>query len=615
MTMDRSDWRHAALGTRILALIAVACVIGGVIGIEAFSRRAAEATGPHLTARNEAGDVLLASFRTLYLVPYDEAVQALEVRDLGLRGPVLSLSSDGTYWYLGDDATGLLQRCDLAARRCEPAVSPLPGTRAFRRAHRVAFTADRIHITDTSGHQLKVFDRDSNFIAATRTGPVALCFPNGIVERQGVLYVADTNNFRIARLDPAAHYVSETFLHVANGAPVTQPNCTFDSARFGERGNALLNKAVDAAATRPRSARPPARADRVWPASVINTTRDDWWVVQQNSSMVDGDVVIYDAAGQPRLLVGLPQQADPGDMIELDGAVLIVDPTLARVHRVALDGQHVDAWEPPGLAREMQRTRETRWLMTFMKQASRGALGLGVLASLVVVFRELRRKRAEGGWPSRDGMTRPAAPPAPLNAPVVWIPIDPARLKGQRRAMVLMYSLPIIFVLAGVIILFQTSSEPRVLRLVAPVWLTGFVAITAFVRLIAIEGRRVPRQRLGVGEHSLHLDRGNGDVVTSPWADVRVNGQRLLIDRYLVQMVNPVQRTSWFVWEQVYTCLLPRIPPEGFVRGGRLELEALRRGNRESWVLAAMLLVMFVMALNGETLERLIRRLSHLLVS
>ena len=612
MTMDRSDWRHAALSTRIFALIALVCVIGGVIGTDAFSRRAAEAAGPHLMARNAAGDVLLGAFGTLYLVPHDEAAQVLSVQALGLRGPVLSLSSDGDHWYLGDDATGLLHRCDLAARRCEPAVTPLRGERAFRRAHRVAVTTDRIYLTDTSRHQLVVFDRDGNFIAATRTWPVVLCFPNGIVERQGVLSGADTNISRIARIDRAARYGSETFLPAAAGDPATEPNCSFESARLGERGNALMNKAVDTQVTQPRIARAPARPDRVWPASVLNTTRDDWWVVQQDNAMLDGDVLIYDAAGQPQRRIELPPQADPVDLIELDEAVLIADPTLARVHRVSLDGAHVDAWEPPGLASRLQQQLKTRSMMQWGKHASRGAIGLGVIVGLVVVLRELRRKRAEGGWPSVDGITRPARPPAPLDAAVVWIQIDPARLKGQRLAMRVIYVLPLLFLAGGGMLMFHASQKLslKAFGAVCVVWLLGFVLLAATSLIVIVQGRRKPRERLGVSEHCLHFDRGNGQIVTSSWADVRVNRQRLLIDRYLTQMTNPMRRTSWFVWEQVYACLLPRIPPEGFVRGARLELEALRRGNRDMWLLVAAFLIMIPLSLNRPLIQSAVRWLA-----
>lgn len=597
MHTDTSDWRHAARSTQVLALVAVLGVIAGVIGVGHFSRRVAETTGPHLMARNADGDVLFASFRTVYEVPHGGTVRAIAAEDLGLRGHVLSLSSDGSRWYLGDDTTGLIHRCDLASLHCEPAVSPPRGTRVFRRTHRVAFAADRIHVTDTTSHQIKVFDRDGNFLDATRTGPLALCFPNGIIERQGLLYVADTNNFRIARLDPADAHRSQTFLQVSVGAPVTRPNCSFDSERLGERGNALLNKSIDAATTRPRSALPPARHDRVWPSGVLNTSLDEWWVVQQDSGMRDGDVVIY-AAGKPSLRVALPEGSDPVDLIELDGEVLIADPTLARVHRVSLDGRRIGAWQPPGMAAEMQRMQNRHWQAMLAKRASFGALALGVIAGIVVVFLELRRKRAEGGWPARRLMIRPPNPPAPLSAEVVWIAIDPQRLKYQRLALGIIYALPVVFLAAGLIVMLPARAvEPGTFRLVAALWLFCFVVVTAASLFTGSLARRAARVRLGVSEDRLQLDRGNGRIVSSPWADVRVNDHRLLVGRQLIEIVHPL-RGSWFPWEQVYACLLPRIPPEGFMRGVQLELEALRRGSTGCWLLVALVLVMILLAIN-----------------
>src|SRR5678815_2262859 len=104
-----SDWRNASPLTKRLALIALLGVLGGVVLTLHFSAAAADTVGPTLIARNAAGETLLASRETVFLVDAGEAnTRSLAVEALGLRGPVLSVTSDGKDWYLGDDATGML---------------------------------------------------------------------------------------------------------------------------------------------------------------------------------------------------------------------------------------------------------------------------------------------------------------------------------------------------------------------------------------------------------------------------------------------------------------------------------------------------------------------------
>src|SRR4051812_11853998 len=107
-----SDWSNAPPLTKRLALLALLGVVGGVVLTMHFSAAAADVGGPTLIARNAAGETLLANRDTAFLVDATEAkTLSLPVEALGLRGPVLSVSSDGSDWYLGDDATGMLYRC------------------------------------------------------------------------------------------------------------------------------------------------------------------------------------------------------------------------------------------------------------------------------------------------------------------------------------------------------------------------------------------------------------------------------------------------------------------------------------------------------------------------
>src|ERR1044072_7924848 len=165
-----SDWRNASPFTKRLALLALIGVVGGVLLVTHFSAAAARSVAPTLLARNTAGETLLANGSMLFLVDSAEArTLRLSAAALGLSGPVLSVSTDGEDWYLGDDATGMLYRCDLHTRRCAAALQSPPGARIFRRAHHLVFAADRIFITDTEAHRVRMFNRDGSPAGSTRT--------------------------------------------------------------------------------------------------------------------------------------------------------------------------------------------------------------------------------------------------------------------------------------------------------------------------------------------------------------------------------------------------------------------------------------------------------------
>jgi hypothetical protein len=307
-----SDWRNAPASTQRLALLALIGILGGLLLEIYFSGAVARAVAPMLMARNASGETLLANGSTIFLVDAGEAhTSSIAARDLGLRGPIMSVSSDGRDWYLGDDASGMLYRCDVRARHCSAALKVQAGDRVFRRAHRVAFGDKRIFITDSEAHRVLTFDADGSAIGATRTQPLALCFPNGIVAEKDALYVADTNNFRIARLALAAPDNSVTLLRTHVGAAIERANCNARSAGIAKRGTPVLNTLIDSANTVKREARPPARADRVWPASVLHATTGEWWLVQMRNGMRDGVVIRYAADGRPLARIrGRPHRTD-----------------------------------------------------------------------------------------------------------------------------------------------------------------------------------------------------------------------------------------------------------------------------------------------------------------
>jgi hypothetical protein len=611
-----SDWRNAPPLSKHLAVLAVIGVAVGVFSVTHYSAAAARTVGPPLIARNAAGETLLANGSTLFLVDATESrTLSWPATDLGLRGPVMSVSSDGEDWYVGDDATGMLYRCDLPARRCAAALQTQPGVRIFRRAHHVAFSSDRILMTDAEAHRVLGFTRDGRATGSTRTSPLALCFPNGVVSVGEDFYVADTNNFRIAHLAASARSNSVTVLRTHRGAPIERANCNAGSVSGTKRGSPVVNILIDSSNTGSREARPPARPDRVWPASLLHTGTGEWWVIQMANRMRMGDVIRYDADGQPRGRVALPPDADPIELVEGRDGILITDAGLTRVHRVSLQGQLLGSWGPPDLQGRLRAIAAERDEQRNLQYMSYGVIALGAFAALAVVVVELRRKRAER-W-SSHGVLRPvSAHPAPLGHETVWITLEAEVLKRARRVLWALAAYTI--VASGVLVYLARdvrvdTATGRFQAIATCTTIFVFLLIGAYA---TFNVGRMAQRRIGVTRGHLRYDPGSGSVTESPWEDVRVCSNGMLIGRHLVQIVDPRGRFM-FPQAEVESHMLSRLQPGAFLSNPRLLLEALRRGNVTLWVttvgLASYLAFMLLEWLQPALTDRLGAQIAEVL--
>jgi len=387
-----------------LAVVAMAGILGGVFALQKVSKLESETQGPSVIATNEAGDVLLGARHLLFLVPSGKPIERIELETLGLVAPVVGLGSAGKDWFVAADDSGTVHRCDLAARSCRPALAP-SAERWLRRTAKLAFAPDRIFVTDTERHRLLAFDAAGKPLGASRTAPIALCFPNGVRAYDGGLLVADTNNHRIAWVDPATDFASETFLHVAGSPEVTKAQCSDASLALGERGDAALNTLVDAAGGAPSFAISGARPGRTWPTAVLPVmTRagPNYWVIVADNGMRDGDVLVFSDESDLPKKVRLPADADPIELAQLGDKLLITDPTRMRVYASPIEmAAQVDEplsadWDAAGVSATFNEQRSQRAVYRLGRFGATGGIGLGVLLALVVFVLERRRQMAEG---------------------------------------------------------------------------------------------------------------------------------------------------------------------------------------------------------------------------
>jgi len=591
-----SDWSQASRSTKALAAAATILIFGGVYLVY-LATSLMEWQGPVSIARNDDNSTLVATYNRLFLIDPDNHLRQLMASDLGLVGPINSVDVEQGQWLLGDDDTGQFFQCARNLHNCR-ARFPNNKTRMFTRAHGVAFISDHMIVADSDHHRLRVFDNGGREVLVTRTNPVALCYPNSVIALDGYLYVADTNNLRIARIDPKNNYQSETFIQTATGPAFRQANCLDISSHVADRGDAYVNLMLDSAVSMGRFALPPARPQHILPATLLHTSNDLWWVIQMKGKMEQGDVILYSANGIALKRVELPADAEPTSMLETDHGVLITDPTLAKIFEVSLDGELKGEWGPQLLRNEFAKILLTRHRWQSCLPLGWVAIGLGLIAAVIVVIRELLR--VKGDWNPAVAKLRPAiVAPAVLNAPEVWLNIEAKFVRQfKRAAWLMMVLLPAILFTQGWVLFHQPPNRANLLlhhNATILLFISTSIAlvVTMFCGFI-IYCRS--RERIGTNGGQLLLDRGYGAAARSDFSDVLVFRNMLLAGR---RVINVCSRRGVLLYpsEQFNALILARIPAANFVSSLRFWLAALRRGNGLVWSMVLLILLVIIVQL------------------
>lgn len=577
-----ADWSQAPRSTKLLALAVIVLVAAGILAVQQAGR-AYETQGPSRIARNPAGSTLIDAYEKLFLVDAQQHLTQLTAADLGLGGPINSITTQGDDWILGDDSDGLLYRCDAALRACRP-LFPTRKERLFSRAHGLTQFDGKWIVSDSERHRLRVYDSSGNELLSTRTQPIELCYPNEVIAVDGRLYVTDTNNFRIAQVDPDT-WTSSTFIQTAAGAPLARANCADLSSHVAERGDAYGNLMLDTVNTVGRPTLTVARHNRILPASLLYVRNGDWWVVQMKGMMTYGDVILYSPEGVARLRVNLPEDSEPTNLLETANGVLVTDPTLARIYDVGLDGQVREDWGPAELKTQWQQILLTRARWQRLQPFGWLLLAVAIACGLIVIVREVLRTK--GNWnPEAVRLTPGAAKPQALNAAEVWLATEPKFQKRSRiTAWVLIVALLAMMVFAG----------PAVYRLVTQIGqmsvdaarFTWFVfvllALPVLLMVYAIRSLFMQaRSRLGTNGYQLLFDPGNSTVLACDFEQVMASQHLLLTDNRFIN-VFAKRGKPIYAQDQLQALILARIPPANFVSPLRLFYTSLKRGNVSAW--------------------------------
>ncbi len=308
------------------AAVVLLLLIAGFLGLRIWaSNRAVSITGPSAIHRGADGSIYIMSNDFLYRHDRDGGfIDKIPMSKFGIdhvigefwvyrngdlllrRSVAQTLTASGWAEFFArtgagekdrlDNGESILARCSFETFQCR---SFGRGKDVFDRLTAFHVMADEdkgiTYLADTTAHQLLMLD-DSGTIIKKSTTPFQ--FPNQIVlDQDGLLYVADCNNHRIAAVKT-------------------------DKDDYG-----ALKKEFKIAY--PRNPMRPT-----WPMSVAHASNNKWWVISANDNMADGDVMILSETGAFEKMVRLPHDADPLRLLPSDGRILITDPTLMRVYSV-----------------------------------------------------------------------------------------------------------------------------------------------------------------------------------------------------------------------------------------------------------------------------------------
>lgn len=257
-----------------------------------------------------------------------------------------------------DEDSGLF-RCNLESKKC---VRFGDGSIDFNRTFHLFIDpqTENVYIADSSRHTLRLFDVNGVQIAIKGTG---FLFPNQLSLIEGSLYLADTNHHRLVSLYPTTEKFAkeiDSHLILSNNPAVISPELQ-------------------------------RHHSQTWPAT-FTRTQDLWWVNVMNNGMRDGDIYLFDNDWRLQSLLDLPENADPMDLVQFNGHVLISDLSLNRVYQFDQVGHRLQDFTSPGLQHTIA---DNATQQGFYKNLSRTALAAFILLFIGILLYALKQSRSK----------------------------------------------------------------------------------------------------------------------------------------------------------------------------------------------------------------------------
>jgi hypothetical protein len=501
-------------------LVAVFAALGARVWA---THQAANLAGPdHLAASSKVLYVHLNG--SLYQLDKDgELKHAIPLSSLGIEGPLADIEvlASGDL-LLGDLEQGAVRQCTMATRVCR-AIAPTE-TDAIERQFK--FYADepkgRLYITDTGRHRLLVQSLEEGLLEELADRET-FRFPNDVrAANDGGFYIVDTNNHRVVVF-------------------------TYDGNELSERESVRI------------SADDLVRGGHTWPVGAAQGPLGDWWILSADGRLMDADLVVYDAKGNPKIKIDLPENSNPVAITRFNNQILFTDRELVELYQVDPASGDVSRFGAASFEEVLSASRERKYHYRSIASIAMSGLVFLLIAGFALgawVIIGNQRKRRTG----RPDMA-PSFAPMSRYQDVHWLEQDVGAVeflqKTKRQALLIGLALAVLIgsliVVASMIPELATKCSPELLRLIGLLTIYLLVSITVLVVLAF----RVLRGRIGADGEMLYLADHNGrglrvapeEVVYTPrlvaFGALALplqlgNGRRLYPDEEVAQHIKPL---------------------------------------------------------------------------
>ncbi len=398
-----------------------------------------------------------------------------------------------------ETARGGLFRCDLTAMACVPfGDTNYNLNQSFFLT--VDWETDQVLVADSSRHRLLLISSTGDQMAQTKQG---LKFPNQVIYRDGLAYVANANRHEIAvfKVEDAG------FKRTVQG---------FLAAEVGTslRGN-------------------------IWTSGVMEV-EEQFWVVNSDKNMANGIVVRFSKDGERLGELELPETADVFSVLPFRDDVLVNDLNAGRIYRFSSAGERLPDFESSLLderVQELAQSKESYYRWMYL------VLGLFGIVFVVGVVIGLRQEMAlDQHIPLDDPEALALTPETPG---ILWIDPNPKFIRKMKMLMwafaaLCLLLIPLIWVLIGV-------ELPLGFFLAI-----GIMPATWVVVLYVVS--RFTRQRLGIlGNRVIAVD-GSGRFSAARSEYIRYSPNHILVGNVVITL-----RTNQplFPEEQIVAHLYP----------------------------------------------------------
>lgn len=398
-----------------------------------------------------------------------------------------------------EDARGGLFRCDLTAMTCV----------SFGNSHHnldqsfflaVDWETDRVLLADSSRHRLLLLSSTGDLLAQTNQG---LKFPNQVIYRDGLAYVANANRHEVAVFEVGDARLKRT----VRG---------FLAAEVGTR-----------------------LRGHIWTSGVAAVEKQ-FWVVNSDNDMANGIVVRFNRDGERLGELELPEKADVFSVMPFRSEVLVNDLRAGRIYRYSFTGERLSDFESSLLeerAQELALEKESyyQWMYIVI-----GLFGMTFVAGVVMGLRQ--EMTVDQPFPQDDDEDM-ALTPDTLG--IIWIDPEP---RFVRKIKWLAWSLVALCLLFMPLLWILIAVELPIGFFLA----IGIMLVTGVVIMRIVS--RFARQRLGIlGDRVIAVD-GGGRFAAARSEHIRYSPNRLVVGNVVITL-----RTNqpFFPEEQMVVRLYP----------------------------------------------------------